>query len=60
MPGLNIVGADLVEVEPYYDPAETTAISANNILAKLVTLIAYNKLSKEDAQAGATDGKLPQ
>lgn len=60
LPGLNIVGADLVEVEPYYDPAETTAISANNILAKLVTLIAYNKLSKEDAQAGATDGTLPQ
>lgn len=50
LPGLNIVGADLVEVEPYYDPSEITAISANNVLAKLVTCIAYNKLkAKEEA-----------
>ncbi|WP_310605186.1 agmatinase [Anaerosporobacter sp.] len=48
LPGLNIVGADLVEVEPYYDPCEITAISANNILAKLVTCIAYNKLMKKE------------
>ena len=48
LPGLNIVGADLVEVEPFYDPAETTAIAANNVLAKLVTCIAYNKLSTKE------------
>lgn len=51
LPGLNIVGADLVEVEPYYDPSEITAISANNVLAKLVTCIAYNKLkAKEETE----------
>ena len=48
LPGLNIVGADLVEVEPFFDPSETTAISANNILAKLVTCIAYNKLKANE------------
>ncbi|MBO5522650.1 MAG: agmatinase [Roseburia sp.] len=48
LPGLNIVGADLVEVEPFYDPAETTAIAANNILAKLVSCIAYNKLMEKE------------
>ena len=48
LPGLHIVGADLVEVEPFYDPSETTAIAANNILAKLVTCIAYNKLMEKE------------
>lgn len=48
LPGLNIVGADLVEVEPFYDPSETTAISANFVLAKMVTCIAYNKLMQKD------------
>ena len=52
MPGLNIVGADLVEVEPYYDPSNITAMSANSILAKIVTLIAYNKLKKMEEAAG--------
>lgn len=55
LPGLNIVGADLVEVEPYYDPSEITAISANNVLAKLVTCIAYNKLKAKDEAENTTN-----
>ncbi len=50
LPGLNIVGADLVEVEPFFDPCEITAISANHILAKLVSCIAYNKLNNQGAK----------
>ncbi|HJA66554.1 MAG TPA: agmatinase [Candidatus Mediterraneibacter cottocaccae] len=50
LPGLNIVGADMVEVEPFFDPSETTAISANNVLAKLVTCIAYNKLTEKEKE----------
>ncbi len=42
--GLDIKGADLVEVMPYYDPGEVTANSASTILKKIVSIIAYNKL----------------
>ena len=38
------------EVEPFFDPCEITAISANHILAKLVSCIAYNKLNNQGAK----------
>ena len=38
--GLNIVGADLVEVAPSYDHAEITGIAAANVAYDLITLMA--------------------
>ncbi|MCV7285012.1 agmatinase [Mycolicibacterium wolinskyi] len=40
MRGLRIVGADVVEVAPAYDNAETTAVAAANLAYELITLMA--------------------
>jgi len=40
--GLNLVGADIVEVAPAYDHAELTGIAAANLGYELVSLIASN------------------
>lgn len=40
MRGLNIVGADVVEVAPAYDSGEVTAVAAANIGYELITLMA--------------------
>lgn len=42
MRGLNIVGADVVEVAPAYDSGEVTAVAAANIGYELITLLADN------------------
>jgi agmatinase len=41
--GLNIVGFDLVEVLPSYDPGEITAVLASAIIYEMITLIALKK-----------------
>ena len=38
--GLNVVGADIVEVAPAYDHAEMTGVAACHVAYELVTLIA--------------------
>ncbi|GAA1995717.1 agmatinase [Nakamurella flavida] len=38
--GVNLVGADVVEVAPAYDHADITAVAASHVLYDLVTLIA--------------------
>jgi agmatinase len=38
--GLNVVGADVVEVAPAYDHAEITAIAAANVVYELLGLFA--------------------
>ena len=38
--GLNIVGADVVEVAPAYDHAEITGIAASHVAYDLITLMA--------------------
>jgi agmatinase len=38
--GLNIIGADVVEVSPAYDHAQITAIAASHIAYELISLIA--------------------
>jgi agmatinase len=43
MNGLNIVGADVVEVSPSYDHAEVTAVAAANVAYELITLIACGR-----------------
>ena len=41
--GLNIVGMDLVEVAPEYDPAEITCVAARDILREFTAILSYNK-----------------
>lgn len=41
--GLNIVGMDLVEVAPNYDPAEVTCVAARDLLREFVAILSYNK-----------------
>ena len=40
--GLNVVGADIVEVSPSYDQAEITAVAASNIAYDLISLFALS------------------
>ena len=41
--GLNIVGVDIVEVLPEYDPADVTALLAANIVYQFISIIAVKK-----------------
>jgi agmatinase len=41
--GLNLVGADIVEVAPAYDHAEITGVAAANLAYELVSLMARNR-----------------
>jgi agmatinase len=41
--GVNLVGADIVEVAPAYDHAEITAVAAANLAYELISLLARNK-----------------
>ena len=41
--GLNLVGADVVEVSPAYDHAEITALAAATIAFEMINLIACRK-----------------
>lgn len=40
---LNIIGYDVVEVLPYLDPTEITALLASNIIAEFAAMIAWQK-----------------
>ncbi|GAA1347880.1 agmatinase [Arthrobacter roseus] len=50
MRGMNLVGADVVEVAPAYDHAEITGIAASHVAYDLVTLLA-------DKATDTSDGK---
>ena len=41
--GMNLVGFDLVEVAPPFDPANITAILAANLVFEFLSLIALRK-----------------
>ena len=41
--GLNLIGFDLVEVLPQYDPSQVTALLGANIVYEFVSLIALRK-----------------
>jgi agmatinase len=41
--GLNIVGADIVEVAPVYDHAEITGIAASHVAYELISVLAKDK-----------------
>jgi agmatinase len=38
--GMNLIGADVVEVAPAYDHAEITSVAASHVAYDLVTLLA--------------------
>jgi agmatinase len=40
--GLNLIGADVVEVAPAYDHAEITAVAASHVAYELISLMAWN------------------
>jgi agmatinase len=44
--GMNIVGCDVVEVYPAYDPAQITALLAANVAYELLSLIAARRRDK--------------
>ena len=48
--GINLVGADVVEVSPPYDTvAETTCIAATDLLIDIMALMVKDKRGSEDA-----------
>lgn len=49
--GLNIIGADVVEVAPPYDHAEITGIAASHVVYELVTLLARRAAERRGAEA---------
>lgn len=55
--GLNLIGFDLVEVLPQYDPAGITAILAANIVYEFISLIALNKKRAIEGGRGRDDLK---
>ena len=51
--GLNIVGADVVEVAPAYDHAEITTVAAATVVYDLVSLMANHELGKDGSERPA-------
>ncbi|MFB9323905.1 agmatinase [Cryptosporangium minutisporangium] len=43
--GLNVIGADLVEVAPAYDHAEITGVAAAHVAYELLSVLARNRLA---------------
>ena len=56
--GINVVAADLVEVAPAYDPAETTALAASTVAQDLLFLMdqseRFGRASVAERDAGAS------
>ena len=49
--GLNLIGADVVEVAPAYDHAEITGVAASHLAYDLVSLLAIKHEERADAAA---------
>lgn len=49
MRGMNLVGADLVEVAPAYDHAEMTGVAGSHVAYDLVTLMADRRTTGQEA-----------
>jgi agmatinase len=47
--GMNLVGADVVEVAPAYDHAEITGVAASHVAYDLVSLMADEISTRKDA-----------
>jgi agmatinase len=53
--GLNIIGADIVEVSPPYDHAEITGIAAAHVAYELLSVLACNRRNADSAPDGASE-----
>jgi agmatinase len=53
--GVNLVGADVVEVAPSYDHAELTALAAANLVYDLVSLFTL-AAGRRTAPSGTANG----
>ena len=49
--GMNLVGADLVEVAPAYDHAELTGVAASHVAYDLITLMADLRAQRAQAES---------
>ncbi len=49
--GLNLIGADVVEVAPAYDHAELTGVAASHVAYDLVSLLAMRHAGQDSGQA---------
>ncbi|MFP5314793.1 MAG: arginase family protein, partial [Actinomycetes bacterium] len=47
--GMNLVGADVVEVAPAYDHAEITGVAASHVAYDLVSLMADKISTRKDS-----------
>ncbi|KAK5150992.1 hypothetical protein LTR04_006686, partial [Oleoguttula sp. CCFEE 6159] len=57
--GLNVVGADVVEVSPAYDgSAETTAVAAAQVAYEVLTNMVKRGLTEEGKTAAASVGEV--
>ena len=57
--GLNIIGADIVEVSPPYDHAEITGIAAAHVGYELLSVLACNRRNADAASAQAVNPSHP-
>lgn len=58
MEGLNLVGADVVEVSPPYDTvAETTSVAAADLIIDILAAMAKNKVGVEGVVVGDGEGR---
>lgn len=56
--GMNVVGADIVEVSPAYDPAEVTGLAAAQIAYEVLTSIVKKGLIEQAKAPGTVDEKM--
>ena len=57
--GLNIIGADIVEVSPPYDHAEITGIAAAHVGYELLSVLACNRRNADAASAQTVNPSHP-
>ena len=57
--GLNIIGADIVEVSPPYDHAEITGIAAAHVAYELCSVLACNRRNADAASTQAVNPSHP-
>lgn len=56
--GMNVVGADIVEVSPAYDPAEVTGLAAAQIAYEIITSIVKKGLIEQAKSPGTGSEKV--
>ena len=55
--GLDLVGADVVEMNPNYDPAQISALLAATVAAEILALIAAHRRDRRTRRGSTTSGQ---